>query len=154
MRLPVAADYSQVFPTLPALCIVVMRVTSAGTVSKTNQIHGHQCIQSGAWRPLCSCLSLLSLSPRTALSFPPSLPRCRLNPWLFIACSSRAELWVSMLRGRRGCCCRVAHPNLHGFMSWRGRQLTMFIVRQEGEESSFWGIYKKRWIQLVAQMLK
>lgn len=39
-------------------------------------------------------------------SLSPSLPRCRLNLRLFIACSSsRAGLWVSMLGGRRGCCC-------------------------------------------------
>lgn len=67
-------------------------------------------------------------------SLPPSLPGCRLNLWLFIACSSgsRAELWVSMLRGRRGCCCRVAHHNLPGWLhvGGGGEVLTTSNVRR------------------------
>lgn len=59
-----------------------------------------------------------SLSCCTALPFyslPPSLPRCRLNLFLFIVSSSSsgAGLWVSMLRGRRrSCLCCVVHYNL------------------------------------------
>lgn len=48
-------------------------------------------------------------------SLPPSLPRCRLNLFLFIVSSSSsgAGLWVSMLRGsRRSCLCCVVHYNL------------------------------------------
>lgn len=43
-----------------------------------------------------------------------SLSGCRLNLSIYSS-SSRAELWVSMLRRRRGCCRRVAH---HGLLDW------------------------------------
>lgn len=102
--------------------------------------------QSRAGRPLCSCLSqpsslFISSCCPFILSLPPSLPRCRLNLCLFIVC--RAELWVSMLRGRRGCCCcRVAHHNLHGFMSWRGKKNDHVHCkkrRRRRKRRVFWG---------------
>ena len=131
MWLPVAADYSQVFSIASPLCCCHVRVTSAGGVSlETDQICERQYCQSGARRPVCLMfVSGLFISQRCPfilpLSLPPSLPHCRLNLCLFIACSSRAELWVSMLRGRRGCCCRVAHHNFHSFMSLRGKRWTV-----------------------------
>lgn len=113
------------FLSLPALCVVVMCESHLQERYHWRQI---RYMSVGIVRVeledlFASCLSLASLSPSAALSF--SLPRCRLNLRLFIACSSRAELWVSMLRGRRGCCSRVVHHNLHSFMSLRGKRWTL-----------------------------
>lgn len=60
---------------------------------------------------------------------------CRLNLCLFIVCSSRAELWVSMLRGRRGRCFFVVHHNSHG-SCLEGKTFTKSKKR---EEESFFG---------------
>lgn len=121
---------------MPALCVVVMCESHLQERYHWRQI---RYMSVGIVRVkledlFASCLSLASLSPSAALSF--SLPRCRLNLRLFIACSSRAELWVSMLRGRRGCCSRVAHHNLHSFMSLRGKSWTLGRRRVLGEFAS------------------
>lgn len=61
-------------------------------ISKPGVEHDTECTDVMIW--------LLSVASRY-LPAPPS-SSCRLNLRLFIACGSRAELWVSMLRGWRG----------------------------------------------------
>lgn len=101
--LPVVADCLQVFSNLPAPHVVIRYELYL----QEEDLCAH----------ICFCLHP-SLSCCTALPFyslPPSLPRCRLNLFLFIVSSSSsgAGLWVSMLRGRRrSCLCCVVHYNL------------------------------------------